>query len=92
MRGGIVFETIRKIAVACGLRTAFHSHHTLGRLLSFKKPTDSVYDKKSLIYCNLFIYCESCRLLQVRMNEHKLYAQRGNAMKSRLAEHFGVST
>lgn len=84
-----VSEKIRKIAATFGLRTAFHSCHMLGRILSGKKPSNSVFDTK-IIYsaCVSVVLCMwACCPLQVCWKKHKLIAQRGNTMKLRLAEH-----
>lgn len=48
-----VSEKIRKIAAAFGLHTAFHSRHTLGKLLPVRKPADQNFDTKmsSIVSC-----------------------------------------
>lgn len=42
----VVSEKIRKIAASFGLHTAFHSCHTLGKLLTVRKRPEQVFDTK----------------------------------------------
>lgn len=69
---------VPQIVAALLLRTAFDSHHKLSKLLSSgKKPPESVFDTKNVIYsvpcefgCEEYVG-ESCLPLHFRLNENK---------------------
>lgn len=70
------------IAAAFGLRNEFHSHHTLGTFLIVGNPPDDAFEAKNVNFsipseCGFKYLGESCKPMQVRVNEHRVYAQRG---------------
>lgn len=78
-----------------GSCTLFHSRLTLEKLLCNKTPDLERFEKKNIIYsilceCSLEYLGETCRPLQISLDEHKKNVKMGNTSCSNLAEHVWV--
>ena len=85
-------EKIRRIAKKYGLRTAFHSRNTIGKLLCNTSPKLPKLEIKNVIYslpceCGVKYFGETSRPLGVRVAEHKKNVKEGKTHISKLAEH-----
>ena len=72
-----VYKRQAVLVAEFGLRIAFHSRNTLGKLLTVKHSPNPVFDTKNIIYsipckCGCEYMSESSRPLQVRVNEHRV--------------------